>query len=109
MPFETTDTGVVSDGEKQLGAELDALVNTKQITPEDALKLAQTRGLTTGPGPNSYNPPKQEADNAADLNKQSRQSAAQSAAYQASRVGNPEGYTQESQDAFNAQHPLSEY
>lgn len=109
MPYTTNDTGVVEDGKKQLGAELDRLVESGQMTAHDAEALAQTRGLATGPGENSYQAPGQAQTDAATLNEQSRQSAARSAAYQASRAGNPEGYTQESQDAFNAAHPLSEY
>lgn len=110
MPYTTSDpNSTVEDGKKQLGAELDRLIGTGEMTVEDALKLAQERGLTTGPGENSYQAPGQANADAATLNEQSRQSAARSAAYQASRAGNPEGYTQESQDAFNAAHPLSDY
>lgn len=109
MPYTTNDTGVVEDGKKQLGAELDRLIGTGEMTVEDALKLAQERGLATGPGENSYQAPGQAQADAATLNEQSAASARQSAAYQASRAGNPEGYTPESQAEFNHEHPISEF
>lgn len=110
MPYTTSDpNSTVEDGKVQLGALLDHLVSNGTLTPDQATQTAQERGLTTGPGENSYQAPGQAQTDAATLNEQSRQSAARSAAYQASRAGNPEGYTQESQDAFNAAHPLSDY
>ena len=109
MPYTTNDTSIDADGKKQLGAELDKLVETGQMTGHDAEVLFQARGGTTGPGDNSYQAPPPPQDAAAVLNEQSRQSAARSAAYQKSREGNPEGYSAESQEEFNSIHPLSEY
>lgn len=107
MPYENQEQSVVADGLRQLGAELDKLVESGKMSAHDAEALFQERGGATGPG--AYQAPNQPQVDAATLNEQSRQSAARSAAYQASRAGNPEGYTKESQDAFNEQHPLSEY
>jgi len=109
MPYTTSDTGMNADGKKQLGAELDRLVESGQISAKDAEVLAQDRGLTTGPGDNAYQAPGQAAADAAALDRDSLASAKQSAAYQQSRAGNPEGYTAESQAEFNAAHPLSEF
>lgn len=110
MPYTTSDpNSTVEDGKVQLGALLDHLVSNGTLTPDQATQTAQERGLTTGPGDNVYQAPDQPQADAATLNEQSRQSAARSTAYQASRAGNPEGYTKESQDEWDATHPLGDY
>lgn len=107
MPYDNQEQSVAADGLRQLGAELDKLVESGKMTAHDAEALFQERGGTTGPS--GYQAPNQPQADTAALNEQSRRSAARSAAYQASRAGNPEGYTKESQDEWDATHPLSDY
>lgn len=107
MPFQDA-PAVHEDGQQEFANFLDAKVASGEFTQEQAMQEAQEHGLSTGSGP-GYLPPGYVDPNAATLNEQSVESQRQSAAYQASRVGNPEGYTAESQAAFNQAHPLDGY
>jgi len=97
----------LDDGQQQFVDWADAEVAAGRLSIDDATRQVQAHGITTGPG--AYQAPGQAQAETDQLNEQSRQSAARSAAYQKSREGNPEGYTQESQDAWDAAHPLSDY
>ena len=102
-----SNNSIAEAGKVQLGDELDRLVAAGTLTPEQAMETAQQRGLTTGTG--GYEPVGWANEETALLNERSRQSVAQSKAYQASRVVNPAGYDAGSQLAFNVAHPLSEF